>query len=118
MQKKILEARSGLPRDTLRFYERSGLITPPRRLPNGYREYDEQTLAELKFISAAREVGFTLAEIKKAIPHLKAPPDQCLDLLEGLLGRRQAVIEQIALSRRQLRRLDQLIKRFSHKKAR
>ena len=117
MQIKTLEARSGLPRDTLRFYERSGLITQPRRLQNGYREYDEHTLAELKFISAAREVGFTLAEIKRAIPHLKAPADQCLDLLEGLLGRRQAVIEQIALSRRQLRRLDQLIKRFSHKKA-
>ena len=112
MQIKTLEARSGLPRDTLRFYERSGLITPPRRLPNGYREYDEHTLAELKFISAAREVGFTLAEIKKAIPHLKSPPDQCLDLLEGLLGRRQAVVEQLALSRSQLRRLDQLIKRF------
>ena len=35
--------------DTLRFYERSGLITPPRRLANGYRDYDEHTLAELKF---------------------------------------------------------------------
>lgn len=113
MQIKSLEARSGLSRDTLRFYERSGLITAPRRLPNGYREYGEQTLAELKFIAAAREVGFTLAEIKTAIPHLKAPPDQCRALLEGLRGRRQAVFEQLALHRRQLRRLDQLIDRFS-----
>lgn len=113
MQIKWLEARSGLPRDTLRFYERTGLITPPRRLPNGYRDYDEHTLAELKFIAAAREVGFTLAEIKTAIPHLKAPPKQCRALLEGLRGRRQAVVEQLALHRRQLRRVDQLIRRFS-----
>lgn len=112
MQIKGLEARSGLPRDTLRFYERSGLITPPRRLSNGYRDYDEHTLAELKFIAAAREVGFTLAEIKTAIPHLKAPPARCQALLEGLRGRRQAVLEQLASHRKQLRRLDQLIQRF------
>jgi DNA-binding transcriptional MerR regulator len=113
MQIKLLEARSGLPRDTLRFYERSGLITAPRRLTNGYRDYDEHTLAELKFIAAAREVGFTLAEIKTAIPHLKAPPKRCRALLDGLRRRRAAVVEQMASQRRQLRRLDQLIERFS-----
>jgi DNA-binding transcriptional MerR regulator len=112
MQIKRLEARSGLTRDTLRFYERRGLITPPRRLPNGYRDYDEHTLAELKFIAAAREVGFTLAEIKTAVPHLKAPPKKCRELLEGLQRRRLAVGEQLALHRKQLRRLDQLIQRF------
>jgi DNA-binding transcriptional MerR regulator len=113
MQIKTLEERSGLTRDTLRFYERSGLITAPRRLSNGYREYDEHTLAELKFISAAREVGFTLIEIKAAIPHLKEPPDRCQDLLESLGRRRLAVIEQLEACRRQLKRLDQLIRRFS-----
>jgi MerR family copper efflux transcriptional regulator len=113
MQIKTLEERSGLTRDTLRFYERSGLITAPRLLSNGYREYDERTLAEIKFISAAREVGFTLTEIKAAIPHLKEPPDRCLDLLDGLGRRRLAVIEQLDANRRQLRRLDQLIRRFS-----
>lgn len=112
MQIKFLEARSGLPRDTLRFYERNGLITPPRRLANGYRDYDEHTLAELKFIAAAREVGFTLAEIKTAIPQLKAPPEQCRALLDGLKERRQAVVAQLAQHRKQLRRLDQLIQRF------
>lgn len=115
MQIKSLEARSGLTRDTLRFYERTGLITPPHRLPNGYREYDEHTLAELKFISAAREVGFTLNEIKTAIPHLKAPPSQCRELIEGLIRRRLTVIDELTLKRKQLQRLDQLIQRFSEK---
>ena len=63
MQIKMLETQSGLSRHTLRFYERRGLITTPRRLPNGYRDYDEHTLFAHKFIAAAREVGFTLAEI-------------------------------------------------------
>ncbi|MDC0434190.1 MerR family transcriptional regulator [bacterium] len=113
MQIKTLEERTGLSRDTIRFYERRGLITSPRRLANGYRHYDELTLAELKFIAAAREVGFTLSEIKPAIPHLKAPPEKCQELVEKLRDRRQAVREQIALSRKQLRRLDELVQRFS-----
>lgn len=114
MQIKTLETQSGLSRDTLRFYERSGLITSPRRLPNGYRDYNDHTLTELKFIAAAREVGFTLAEIKTAIPHLKAPPDQCDALLQALLARRIAIEEQMELHRTQLSRLDQLILRFKN----
>ena len=113
MQIKTLEERTGLSRDTIRFYERSGLITPPRRLHNGYRHYDDLTLAELKFIAAARDVGFTLAEIKPAIPHLKAPPEKCHKLVDKLLERKQIVREQIALHRKQLRRLDELVERFS-----
>ena len=113
MQIKSLEARTGLSRDTVRFYERSGLITPPRRLHNGYRHYDDHTLAELKFIAAARDVGFTLAEIKTAIPHLKAPPKNCPELIKKLLERQQVVREQIALHRKQLQRLDELVERFS-----
>lgn len=100
MQIKRLETRSGLPRETLRFYERSGLITTPRRLANGYRDCDEHTLAEIRFIVAAREVGFTPAGIKTAIPHLKAPPKQCRALLEGLRQRREAVVQQVALHRK------------------
>jgi len=112
MQIKELEERTGLSRDTVRFYERSGLITPPRRLHNGYRHYDELTLAELKFIAVARDVGFTLTEIKTAIPHLKVPPEKCQELVEKLHERQKAVREQIALHRRQLRRLDELVERF------
>ena len=113
MQIKTLEERTGLSRDTVRFYERSGLITPPRRLQNGYRHYDDRTLVELKFIAEARYVGFTLAEIKTAIPHLKAPLEKCQELVEKLLERQQIVREQIALHRRQLRRLDELVERIS-----
>ena len=113
MQIKILEQRTGLSRDTIRFYERRGLITSPRRLANGYRDYDELTLAELKFIVAASEVGFTLAEIKPAITHLKSPPDKCQQLVDKLRERQQALRKQIMIHRKQIRRLDELIDRFS-----
>ncbi len=109
---KTVEQRSGLSRDTLRFYERYGLITPPARTQNGYRRYDEHTLVELRFIEAAREIGFTLAQIKEAIPKLKAPPAQCTALLDSLRQRRAEIEEQMAQEERQLQRIDQLLQRL------
>lgn len=109
---KTVEQRSGLSRDTLRFYERSGLITPPSRTPNGYRRYDAHTLVELRFIAAAREIGFTLAQIKEAIPKLRAPPAQCEALLDSLRARREQIEAQMALEQRQLQRIDQLLLRL------
>jgi DNA-binding transcriptional MerR regulator len=108
-----LERRSGLGRDTVRFYERSGLITPPRRHANGYRDYDEHTLVELHFIRAAREIGFALDDIRIAIPSLKAPPARCETLLAKLRERREALAAEIAERQRQLRRLDTLMAKFS-----
>lgn len=54
---------AGLPTQTIRFYERKGLLPDPQREPNGYRTYDESTLARLSFIRAAQAAGLTLAEI-------------------------------------------------------
>lgn len=50
--------------ETVRFYEREGLLESPRRLPSGYRQYSEDTVAVLCFIKRAKELGFTLKEIK------------------------------------------------------
>lgn len=52
-----------LPARTVRFYERRGLLPEPARAPNGYRVYDDTTLARLRFIRAAQTAGLTLAEI-------------------------------------------------------
>lgn len=54
---------AGLPTQTIRFYERRGLLPDPERGTNGYRKYDDSTLTRLHFISAAQAAGLTLAEI-------------------------------------------------------
>lgn len=113
MQIKELEQRSGLGRDTLRFYERRGLISAPVRGNNGYREYDSHTLAELKFVGVAKSVGFTLEEISVAIPKLRAPPAQCPELLASLQLRRQQVAQEMAALKRRAAKINQLIERFS-----
>lgn len=54
-------------RETIRFYERKGLIDDPPRSPAGYRLYPPQTVARLRFIRRAQELGFTLAEISELL---------------------------------------------------
>ncbi len=53
----------GLPSQTIRFYERKGLLPAPERGANGYRQYDESTLTRLLFVQTAQAAGLTLAEI-------------------------------------------------------
>ncbi len=59
---EVADAAS-VPAQTIRFYEREGLLPQPRRGPNGYREYDASTLNRLRFIRSAHAAGLTLVEI-------------------------------------------------------
>ena len=58
---------AGLPSQTIRFYERRGLLPEPVRGANGYRIYDESTLTRLNFVRTAQAAGLTLAEIGSVI---------------------------------------------------
>jgi len=53
--------------ETIRYYEREGLLAEPQRKPSGYRQYDGSVIARLQFIRRAKELGFTLAEIKELL---------------------------------------------------
>jgi DNA-binding transcriptional MerR regulator len=54
---------TGVSTDTLRHYERKGIIPRPRRSANGYREYPPATVARIRLVQRALAVGFTLAEL-------------------------------------------------------
>ncbi len=58
---------AGLPSQTVRFYERRGLLPEPVRGANGYRIYGESTLTRLNFVRTAQAAGLTLAEIGSVI---------------------------------------------------
>jgi Cu(I)-responsive transcriptional regulator len=62
-----LAKRGGVGIDTVRYYERNGLLTPATRLASGYRRYSELELARLRFIRRAQALGFTLKEIKELL---------------------------------------------------
>jgi len=55
---------AGVGIDTIRYYERNGLLEPRGRLASGYRRYGEVELARLRFIRRAQKLGFTLKEIQ------------------------------------------------------
>ena len=59
-----LSKKSGIHLETIRYYEKMGLMPEPKRLANGYRDYDEASLKQLKFIKTCRSLDFSLAEIK------------------------------------------------------
>jgi len=59
-----LARRAGVPIDTVRHYERIGLLQPTVRLASGYRRYGEAEQKRLRFIRRAKALGFTLEEIE------------------------------------------------------
>ena len=59
--------QAGVGVETVRFYEREGLLHEPERRASGYRQYDEEAVAVLRFIRRAKELGFTLKEIKSLL---------------------------------------------------
>ena len=62
-----LASKTGVSHDTLRFYERRGLIAPARRA-NGYRDYPEETAMIITYVRMAQKLGFTLSEIAAELP--------------------------------------------------
>ena len=58
---------AGVSIDTIRFYERQGLLVEPRRSFSGYRNYSEDVIDRLRFIFDAKRLGFTLKEIKELL---------------------------------------------------
>jgi MerR family copper efflux transcriptional regulator len=60
-----LARRAGVNIQTVRFYEREGLLRPPARTASGYREYEAADLAKLIFIRQCQQLGFTLADVRE-----------------------------------------------------
>lgn len=73
MQIGEVAAAAGVNIQTLRYYERRGLLPKPRRRDSGYREYDPETARLVRFIKRAQELGFTLREIEDLIELRQSP---------------------------------------------
>jgi DNA-binding transcriptional MerR regulator len=62
-----LAQSAGVGIDTVRYYERQGLLPLPARLASGYRRYDTGDVARLRFVRRAKGLGFTLSEIRELL---------------------------------------------------
>lgn len=77
--------------ETVRYYERRGLMPEPPRRESGYRQYSQDDVARLQFIKRAKELGFSLAEISELFSLRVAPNTTCGDVK----GRAEAKIANI-----------------------
>ena len=76
---------TGLPTKTIRYYETIGILSSPRRTPNGYREYSEKDLARARLVAGARSLDLSLEEIREILAmqdRREAPCRTLLDLIE------------------------------------
>jgi MerR family mercuric resistance operon transcriptional regulator len=74
--------QAGIGVETVRFYERQGLLEEPARRESGYRQYPEDVVARLRFIKRAKELGFSLKEIKELLALRVDPTTTCREVKE------------------------------------
>ncbi|MDA0350222.1 MAG: MerR family DNA-binding protein [Verrucomicrobia bacterium] len=93
--------RSGIGIETVRFYERQGLIKDPPRSGSGYRMYPEETVTRIQFTRRAKDLGFSLKEIKDLLSLSVSPGATCQDIKH----RAEAKLTDIEDKIRTLRRM-------------
>ena len=71
---------AGVGIETIRFYEREGLIPNPPRSESGYRHYGEDSVARIRFIKKAKQLGFSLSEIGELLSLRAKPSGTCADV--------------------------------------
>ena len=79
MRTSELAGEAGVKAETLRYYERRGLLERPPRTPGGYRDYPAGAVELLRFIKRAQELGFTLDEVEELLHLDNGGPDSCYD---------------------------------------
>jgi DNA-binding transcriptional MerR regulator len=87
-----LASAVGVAPDTIRYYERAGLLPPPARTPAGYRAYDPGTVDRLQFIQGAQRLGLRLRDIRDLLTIRDTGACPC-EPAEQLLRRRLADLD-------------------------
>jgi MerR family mercuric resistance operon transcriptional regulator len=104
-----LAKRSGTKVETIRYYEKEGLLPEPVRELSGYRKYAERDLQRLTFISRGRALGFGLADIRDLMALEENPNLSCDDADRIARHHREQVRAKIAQLRGLERVLEQLV---------
>jgi MerR family mercuric resistance operon transcriptional regulator len=104
---------AGVGVETVRLYEREGLLVESPRKDSGYRQYGEGIIARLRLIRRAKELGFTLAEIKELLALRVDPSTSCGDVKSRAESKIADVEEKIRTLQRMKKALVRLTKACS-----
>ena len=100
-----LATRAGCDVQTVRFYEREGLLEEPARTESGYRSYDDAHLGRLNFIRHCRSLDIPLPEVRQLLAFAAQPDQSCAqvnDLLDGHIALVQDRIRALTALEQQL----------------
>ena len=100
---------AGVGVETIRFYERRGLLPEPPRRASGYRQYSPEALRRLQFIRGTKDLGFSLNEIRELLELRVNPRANCAQVK----GRAEAKIADIARRLAELRRMKKALGRLA-----
>ncbi len=104
-----LAKKVGVNVQTVRYYEREGLLPDAHRWPDsGYRDFDDDALLRLQFIRSAKELGFTLREIKELLDMRVLPGESCAEVKRLL----EVKLVDIETRMREMRRLRRVLLKF------
>ncbi len=104
----IAVRRTGLSLDTLRYYEREGLIGPIRRTAGGRRLYDEDDLAWIGIVTCLRDAGLGIADLRRFTELLRGS-SQPVDRITFLRERRVELLQRVEQMQRAIKVLDDKI---------
>jgi Hg(II)-responsive transcriptional regulator len=102
-------SRAGVNLETLRYYERRGLLPDPPRSQANYRLYSEDAIRRIRFIKRAQELGFTLVEIKELLMLTESVDAECSDVRQKALAK----IRDVELRMRDLKRIKRTLEQLA-----
>lgn len=113
MQVSEMAKQLGVTADTVRFYTRVDMLKPAKNKVNGYREYSQQDANRLRFVLSARQLGFSVDDIRQILAHADSGKTPC-PTVRRLLDQRLHETEQQFLETLQLRdRIQQAVIEWS-----
>ena len=104
-----LAKRGGVNLESIRFYEREGLLPAPPRTASGYRKFPPDSVRRVRFIKRAQDLGFTLREIKELLSLRVDPAGSCADVRR----RAEAKLQDIGRKIHDLRRMQGALARLA-----
>ena len=104
-----LAALAGTTPNTLRYYEREGLVPPASKGDNGYRLYSQDAARRVSFIRKAQQCGFTLSDIRELLAIPQQASACCSDVRKLAVEKKLALEAKIRLMKAMSAALDQLI---------
>ena len=99
---------AGVNVETLRYYERRGILPTPERRASGYREYTEEAVGVIRFVKRAQELGFSLDEVETLLLLAAGGPESC-DSARALATRK---LDELGAKMRSIRAMQDSLRRL------